>query len=200
VPEVVIGEPATLKNDGTDAATLVTEPLLLNVVQSVLVRYPLTELVAAAIEIAGVVPPDDTTGAVPVTAVTVPPLDGLVFVTVKLGYVPETLMPVPAVNATVWSGAVFVMVNVPLEVIGLPDTEIPVPALAATLVTVPVFPVSNTPLAVTVFAKTAVESWLIVNAVTCVIVVLGVTFTTAFAPLAVAPQFSVAKPSNDTCG
>jgi hypothetical protein len=65
----VIGEPATLKNDGTDAATLVTEPepLLLNVVQSALVRYPLTELVAAAIEIAGVVPPEDTTGAVPDT-------------------------------------------------------------------------------------------------------------------------------------
>jgi len=128
VPEVVIGEPATLKNDGTDAATLVTEPepLLLNVVQSALVRYPLTELVAAAIEIAGVVPPEDTTGAVPVTAVTVPPLDGLVFVTVKLGYVPETLMPVPAVKATVWSGAELVIVTAPVA----PETEMPVPATA----------------------------------------------------------------------
>ena len=40
VPELVIGEPATLKNAGTVAATLVTlpEPLLLNVVQSVFVR------------------------------------------------------------------------------------------------------------------------------------------------------------------
>jgi hypothetical protein len=51
--------------------TLVTVPvldvLLLNVFQSVLVRYPLTEPVAAAIEIAGVVPPEETTGAVPVT-------------------------------------------------------------------------------------------------------------------------------------
>jgi hypothetical protein len=36
----------------------------------VLVRYPLTELVAAAIEIVGVVPPELTTGAVPETLVT----------------------------------------------------------------------------------------------------------------------------------
>ena len=35
------------------------------------------------------------------TLVTVPPLDGLVFVTVKLGYVPDTLMPVPLAIATV---------------------------------------------------------------------------------------------------
>jgi hypothetical protein len=67
----------------------------------------------------------------------VPPLDGAVLVIVKLGYVPVTLIPVLAVNATVWSGAVFVIVNVPLDVIGLPDTLIPVPAVAATLVTVP---------------------------------------------------------------
>jgi hypothetical protein len=54
--------------------TLVTvpEPLLLNVVQSVLVRYPFTLPVAAAMLIAGVVPPEDTTGAVPVIEVTVP--------------------------------------------------------------------------------------------------------------------------------
>ena len=47
-------------------------PLLLNVVQSVLVRYPLTEVVAAGILMAGVVPPLETTGDVPVTDVTVP--------------------------------------------------------------------------------------------------------------------------------
>jgi hypothetical protein len=51
--------------------TLVTVPvldvLLLNVFQSVLVRYPLTDVVAAAMLITGVVPPEETTGAVPVT-------------------------------------------------------------------------------------------------------------------------------------
>jgi hypothetical protein len=75
------------------------------------------------------------------TLVTVPPLDGLVLVIVKFGYVPDVLMPVPAVNTTVWSGAVFVIVSVPLVVIGEPLTEMPVPADAATEVTVPVFDV-----------------------------------------------------------
>jgi hypothetical protein len=82
-------------------------------------------------------PPLETTGLVPVTLVTVPPLDGLVLVIVKLGYVPLVDIPVPAVNTTVWSGAVFVIVSVPLVVIGLPVTLIPVLATAATLVTVP---------------------------------------------------------------
>ena len=56
------------------AATLVTVPLplLLKVVQSALVRYPLTEVVAAGILMAGVAPPLETTGDVPVTDVTVP--------------------------------------------------------------------------------------------------------------------------------
>jgi hypothetical protein len=57
-----------------EVATLVTvpEPLLLNVFQSVDVKYPLIDAVAAAMLIAGVVPPDDTTGAVPVTLLTTP--------------------------------------------------------------------------------------------------------------------------------
>ena len=51
---------------------------------------------------------------------------GSVLVMVKLGYVPVVLMPVPAVNDTVWSGAVLVMVTAPVA----PDTEMPVPATA----------------------------------------------------------------------
>jgi len=52
---------------------------------------------------------------------------------VKFGYVPLTEIPVPAVKVTVWSGAVLVMVMVPLLVIGEPETLMPVPALAATV-------------------------------------------------------------------
>ena len=59
-----------------NAATLVTVPLvldlLLKVFQSVLVRYPLTLVVAAGIAITGVVPPVEVTGLVAVTEVTVP--------------------------------------------------------------------------------------------------------------------------------
>jgi hypothetical protein len=50
----------------------VPEPLLLKVFQSVLVKYPLALDDAAAMLIAGVAPPEETTGAVPVTLVTVP--------------------------------------------------------------------------------------------------------------------------------
>jgi hypothetical protein len=104
-----------------------------------------------AVAIAKVIVPLVVTGVEPIvtplvaddkpTEVTVPPLEGDVFVIVKFGYVPDVLMPVPAVNTTVWSGAVFVIVSVPLVVIGEPLTEIPVPADAATEVTVPVFDV-----------------------------------------------------------
>ena len=56
------------------AATDVTVPtqvvLLLKVFQSVLDKYPLTEVVATGIEIAGAVPPLETIGDVPVTDVT----------------------------------------------------------------------------------------------------------------------------------
>ena len=68
VPPVLVIRPAVPLTEVT-----VPLPLLLKVVQSVLVKYPLTDVVAAGIEIAGVAPPDDTTGAVPVTLVTVPP-------------------------------------------------------------------------------------------------------------------------------
>jgi hypothetical protein len=55
------------------------------------------------------------------------------------------------------------------------------------------------PVTVTAPAKVALLSWSIVTAVTCVIVVFGVTFIKVFAPLAVAPQASVATPSKDAC-
>ena len=48
--------------------------LLLKVVQSVLDKYPLVEPLAWLIEIAGVAPPVEAIGAVPVTLVTVPTL------------------------------------------------------------------------------------------------------------------------------
>lgn len=75
VPVVVIGPPDKVSPVvPPDPLTLVTvpEPLLLNVFQSVLDRYPSTEVVAAGILMAGVDPPLETTGAVPVTLVTVP--------------------------------------------------------------------------------------------------------------------------------
>ena len=79
VPVVVMGPPVKPVPLATDVTLPLPVPLLLNVVQSVDVRYPLTVALAAAIEIAGVVPPDETTGAVPVTDVTgAVPLDAAV--------------------------------------------------------------------------------------------------------------------------
>jgi hypothetical protein len=62
--------PFTVPDVATDVT--VPEPLPLKVFQSVDVKYPLTDVVAAAMLIAGVVPPEDTTGAVPVTLATTP--------------------------------------------------------------------------------------------------------------------------------
>ena len=85
---LITGAAPPLETTGEVAVTPVTlpEPLLLNVFQSVDVKYPLTEPVAAGILIAGVVPPLDTTGAVPVTAVTTVPrkLATLTFLVVPL--------------------------------------------------------------------------------------------------------------------
>jgi hypothetical protein len=71
VPLVVIGLPEIEMPVLAVAATLVTVPvllvLLLNVFQSVLVRYPLADVVAGGMLITGVVPPVEATGAVAVT-------------------------------------------------------------------------------------------------------------------------------------
>ena len=80
-PNVILPEVVTVPdNDKPDTVpvpdTLVTVPvllvLLLNVFQSVLDKYPFVVLLACEILIAGVLPPDDEIGAVPVTEVTVP--------------------------------------------------------------------------------------------------------------------------------
>ena len=64
--------PASPLADTTDTLVTLPTPLLLNVFQSVLVRYPSADVVAAGILITGALPPEDTTGGVPVTLVTVP--------------------------------------------------------------------------------------------------------------------------------
>lgn len=125
--------PASPLADTTDTLDTVPLPLLLKVVQSVEDKYPSTDVVAFGIEIAGVVPPDDTTGAVPETDKTFP-----------------EAIPVSA----------------PIKVV-----------------------------AEAVVAKVTLLSWSIVTAVTGVVVVLGVTFSSTFVPLAVAPHVSVVTPS-----
>jgi hypothetical protein len=70
-----------------------------------------------------IVPP--VIGAVVLIDVTVPPLDGDTLVMVKLGYVPVTPMPDPAVRTTVWSGSVLVMVMVSVEALVVIATPVP---------------------------------------------------------------------------
>jgi hypothetical protein len=86
---------------------------------------------------------------------------------VKFGYVPVTVVVPAPVKATVWSGAVFVIVNVPDDVIGEPLTEIPVPAVAATLVTVPL------PLLLKVF-QSVLDKYPSVAALDCEMLIAGV--------------------------
>ena len=86
---------------------------------------------AAAIEMAGVVPPDDTTGVVPVTLVTVP--DPLLLNVVQSAALNAPLLVADAV------GKFSVMTGVVVELATVEETSVPVvPSVsAATLVTVP---------------------------------------------------------------
>lgn len=65
---------------------------------------------------------------------------GSVLVIVKLGYVPDVLMPVPPVSVTVWSGAELLMVIAVDPSYVVPTLyEMPVPAVKA-LATLPAWP------------------------------------------------------------
>jgi hypothetical protein len=102
---------------------------------------------------AGVLPPLDTTGAVPVTDVTVPPLDGLVFVTV---IAPDALVmeiPVPADSVVRVNPDPLPMSNAPFAGV---DVK-PVPPLATG--SVPVTPVvKGKPVALVSVADVGVPS------------------------------------------
>ena len=89
--------------------------LLLNVVQSAAVKYPGTDVVAAAIDIAGVLPPELTTGAVPVTEVT-PALSPVL--------VPE--------DVPLWLPEKLVAFNVPV-IVRVPAPAVPVPGPQSSL-------------------------------------------------------------------
>ena len=133
VPVEVIVPP--LINPAVAIEVTVPFPLLLKVVQSAALKAPLfkADAVGTFKVITGVVVLLATVDerSVPVvpkvkaaTDVTVPPEEGLLLVIVKLGYVPVTPIPVPAVSTTVWSGKVFVTVGT----VVVPPIEIPVPA------------------------------------------------------------------------
>ena len=110
------------------AATEVTVPvfdvLLLKVVKAVDVKYPLTLVEAAAIEIVGEVPPEEATGEVPLTPVTVPVLDVLL-----LKVVQSVPVKAPVVEA----------LAVAIEIVGEVPPEEAIGVVPLTPVTVPAF-------------------------------------------------------------
>ena len=85
-----LDEPENPFAEDIDTDVTVPEPLLLNVVQSVLERNPLTLPDAWLMLIAGVAPPEDAIGAVPVTEVTpLATVPQAVFVPSVVKYFPE---------------------------------------------------------------------------------------------------------------
>ena len=72
VEVLVATVPANPLADVTDTLVTVPYPLLLNVVQSVLDRYPFVVALDCDIDIVGVFPPEEAIGDVPDTLVTVP--------------------------------------------------------------------------------------------------------------------------------
>lgn len=111
-------------------------PLPLNIDQSVDVRYPFDVALAAAMLITGVDPPDDTTGAVAVTEVTVPTLIEppkltvvpLITIDELANWVLE-MVPLRSVVGTVVEA---VIADVPLPLTYPVRVEAPVPPLATT--------------------------------------------------------------------
>ena len=75
----------------------------------------------------------------PATSMLVTPAAETVVLMVKLGYVPETVVPPPPIRVTVWSGAVLASVIEPVALV----TEIAVPAVIAAKLKFEPLPISN---------------------------------------------------------
>tara|TARA_R110000782_G_scaffold21820_5_gene58341 strand:- start:5632 stop:6072 length:441 start_codon:yes stop_codon:yes gene_type:complete len=132
---------------------------------------PAALIVEAVIEIAGVAPPLETMGAVPVTAVTLP--KGVV-----------CNAPVPSIYSEVVPAPLIAIV--PEVVIGDPLTERAAGAVRATLVTVPDPPPPTPNVATVIFlvslplistiANTSSEAGVTVSSLRAVILVFGILF------------------------
>ena len=101
----------------------------------------------------------------------------------------------PAAGVVAPTGPLMLMLAVPVRLVTVPLDGVPrAPPLTKLPDAVPV----SAPIKVVaeaVVAKVTLLSWSTVTAVTGVVVVLGVTFSSTFVPLAVAPHVSVVTPS-----
>jgi len=101
----------------------------------------------------------------------------------------------PVVGVVAPTVPLMLMLAVPVRFVTVPLDGVPrAPPLTKLPDAVPV----NAPIKVVaeaVVAKVTLVSWSTVTAVTGVVVVLGVTFSSTFVPLAVAPHVSVVTPS-----